>query len=215
MPIMRLFFTAMALGMLLSGCGFAVVPKATATATVDPVAGSISETNKGVRVTARVQDLEIVPYHTLENLTSFLVTVENLTQGPLSIPLDSFLLIDQDGTQYRAVPPERVIEIAKKDSAYLIPYPYVGYYYLEDREKGTFFNTFDSALPYFAENYPQDIRTEGLPQQSIIPGAKVSGAVYFLAELGSLKSFEMRVYLPGADLAGPADFRLPFSIEKK
>lgn len=213
--MIRLLVATVVLGLLLAGCGFTVVPRATGTATVDLAERSVSETKNGVRMTTRVLDLEVAPYHAVENLTSFQVTVENLTDQPLTVPLESFLLLDQDGMQYRAVPPERVIEIAKKDSAYLIPYPYVGYYYLEDREKGAFFNTFDSALPYFAENYPQDVRTRGLPQDSIIPGAKITGAVYFLVDLGTLKSFEMRVYLPGTSVSGPADFTLPFSIEKK
>lgn len=199
----------------LSGCGVAVVPKPTATASLDPANNTLRESINGVTVSARVEDLEVAPYRMVDNLTSFRVTVENGLSEEISLPLTSFLLVDDEGHQFRPIEPARVQEIIGRDSMYLIPYPYVGYYYLDDKEKSAFANTFDSALPYYAENYPQDIFTQALPVGSIVPGAKISGLVYFVIDLVQKRGVELRVYRPGTSPSGPPDFILPFAVEKK
>jgi hypothetical protein len=198
----------------LSGCGFTVVPKPTASAIVDTLDNSISETRQGITVTARVQDLEVAPYRMVDNITSFHVTISNDSSQELSIPLDSFILFDEKGNQYRPIEPSAIQGLVSRDSQYLIPYPYVGYYYLEDAEKSGFFNTFDSSLPFYAENYPQDVYTQALPAGSILPHAKVSGLVYFVVDLALKNGVELRIYRPGTPATAPADFILPFSIEK-
>lgn len=200
---------------LLSGCGVAVVPRPTATASLDPATNALRESTKGVTVSVRVEDLEVAPYRMVDNLTSFHVTVENGLSQEISFPLTSFLLIDDEGHQYRPIEPAKVQEIVGRDSMYLIPYPYVGYYYLEDKEKSAFANTFESALPYYAENYPQDIFTQALPAGSIVPGAKISGLVYFVIDLVQKRGIELRVYRPGTAPSGPPDFTFPFAVEKK
>ncbi|WP_432821562.1 hypothetical protein [Trichloromonas sp.] len=200
---------------LLSGCGIAVVPQSTATARVDLATNSISETKAGITITAALQDLEAAPYLMDSNLTSFNLTVANDSDRQVSIPLDSFLLIDNEGMQYRPVAPERIQEILSQNSPYLIPYPYVGYYYLEDIEKAGAARTFDSALPYYAENHPQDTLAGTLPADTIVPGAKISGSIFFLVDLSTKQTIELRGYLPGTSMNLPADFVLPFSIEKK
>jgi len=199
----------------LGGCGFAVVPKPTATATLNPIDNSLTEAKDGVSVTARVQDLEVAPYQMVDNITSFYVVIDNRTGQTISLPLDSFLLIDTEGNQYRPIEPGSIQSMVSRDSTYLIPYPYVGYYYLEDKEKSAFFNTFNSSLPYYAENYPQDIFTDALPAGSIIPGAKISGKVYFVIDLATKSGVELRIYRPGTSTTAPPDYVFPFSIEKK
>ncbi len=200
--------------LLMSGCGMTIVPHPVGSAVLNLDDNSISAEKGGITVSARVQDLEVAPYRMANNVTSFHVVVENATAEPFTLPLSSFVLLDEEARQYRPVPPAEIQQIINRDSSYLIPYPYVGYYYLEDREKSAFFNTFDSALPYYAENYPQDIYTEALSADAIIPDAKVSGLVYFIIDLATKTSVELRIYLPGTDPAGPADFVFPFSIEK-
>jgi hypothetical protein len=101
-----------------------------------------------------------------------------------------------------------------RDSTYLIPYPYVGYYYLEDTEEAGAINTFDSSLPFYAENHPQELLMNAFPVTSILPGARVAGRLYFGLDLPQRSSVELRVYLPGTPRSGAADFSFPFSIEK-
>lgn len=201
--------------LFLCGCGVAIVPKPTSTALLNPADNSLTEDKAGVTISARLQDLEVAPYRMVDNLTSFHVTVHNKTGHELSIPLDSFLLIDDEGNQFRPIEPGKIQGIVSRDSAYLIPYPYVGYYYLEDKEKSAFFNTFESALPFYAENYPQDIFTQALPAGAVIPGAKISGLVYFVIDLYLKKGVELRVYLPETPKTALPDYVFPFSVDKK
>ncbi len=205
----------MVLALVLVGCGVKVVPRPTATALLNVADNSLTEEKAGVSLSARVEDLEVATYRLNNNLTSFHVTVANGTEDELNLSSASFVLVDEQGFQYRAVPPGQVQDLISRDSLYLIPYPYVGYYYLEDRERYAFFNTFNSALPYFAENYPQDLLTRALPEQAILPGAKIAGLVYFLVDLPTKKDVQLRVFMPGTPPASGADFILPFSIEKK
>lgn len=201
--------------LFLGGCGVTVVPKPTASAVLNPTDNSLTEDKAGVIISARVQDLEVAPYRMVDNVTSFYVTVNNKTGREVSIPLESFLLIDDEGNQFRPIEPGKIQGIVSRDSSYLIPYPYVGYYYLEDKEKSAFFNTFESALPFYAENYPQDIFTQALPAGAVIPGAKISGLVYFVIDLHLKKGVQLGVYLPDSPKTAHPDYVFPFSIEKK
>lgn len=211
----RYLIIAVFAALFLAGCGVTVVPKPTASAVLNPVDNSLIEEKAGVSISARVQDLEVAPYRMVDNLTSFHVTVSNKTGHEISIPLESFLLIDDEGNQYRPIEPGKVQGMVSRDSQYLIPYPYVGYYYLEDKEKTAFFNTFESALPFYAENYPQDIFTQALPAGSVIPGAKISGLVYFVIDLYLKQGVELRVFLPDTPKTARPDYTFPFSIDKR
>jgi len=211
---MRYLLIASLLTMLvLSGCSVSVVPQAKTGYQLN-VDNTLSASKAGLTVTAGVQELEVAPYRMVDNITSFQITLDNGGDDEILIPPESFVLIDGTGQQYRPIAPGEIQEIIKKDSNYLIPYPYVGYYYLEDKEKSSQFQTFESAAPYYAENYPQDIFTQALPSDAILPGAKISGLLYFTIDLTTRQSFELRLYLPGSSTSAPADFGFPFSVEK-
>lgn len=200
--------------LILAGCGVTVVPKPTTGATVNPSDRSITEIRQQLEVSARVQDLAVAPAQYNDNLTSFYVAIRNLSAASVTIPLASFVLFDQDGNQYQPVQPSALQAMLSRDSNYLIPYPYVGYYYLGDAERAGAENTFSSSLPYYAENHPQELLMDALPMAPVHPGARIAGMVYFPIDLTTRKSVELRLYLPGSAAAGPADFVFPFSIEK-
>lgn len=199
----------------LSGCGVSVVPRATATARVDPVDNSINESRNGVTLKARLHDPEFAPVLTEGNLTAFELTVGNRTGKPLVLPLSAFLLMDDRGTQYPPLPPQRVNEILRRNSPYLLPYPYVGYYYLEDMEKASAARGFTDSRPYFAQNRPAEALVGALDDLSLVPDAQVSGLIFFAIDLARVRSVELRGYLSESAKGGSADFTLPFSVEKK
>ena len=199
----------------LSGCGVTVVPRATATARVDLADNSISESRDGVTVKARLHDPEFAPVLSEGNLTAFELTIGNHTGKSLSLPLSAFLLMDDRGTQYSPLPPERVNEILRRNSPYLLPYPYVGCYYLEDMEKASAARGFTSSRPYFAQNRPADALVGALDNLTLVPDAQVTGLVFFAIDLTRAHSVELRGYLSESAKGGSADFTLPFSVEKK
>ncbi|PLX80082.1 MAG: hypothetical protein C0616_09100 [Desulfuromonas sp.] len=210
---MRYFILALLVAILLSGgCTPTIKPLATAGNSVDAVNESLSAENDGIRISARIRDLDYAPYRMVDTIASFEVTIENGTDQPYELPLSSFLLVAGDGEQYRPFSPGEVRDIVSKDSSYLIPYPYVGYYYLQDRERIASENTFESSLPFYAENHPQDIFTQALPEDMIVPEAKISGLIYFVVDLASKEQVDLRVY-PGGDISVPARFSFKFGIE--
>lgn len=201
--------------LLLVGCGVKVVPKPTATALLDPATNALSWSAKGVNLSVKLVDQDVARTQMIDRVASFSVTAANLTGKELTLPLSSYLLVDDQGNQLRPITPEELLRIVSRESFYLIPYPYFGYYYLEDRAKLSSFNTMTSPLPYFPENHPQAILIEAVPTAAIVPGAKVSGLVYFLVDFEKKQQIEFRAYLPGADTSAAPDFTFPFSVEKK
>lgn len=196
-----------------SACSVKVVPQPTASAILGPVDGSLSESHDGITVTARVDQLSVQPYQLVDNLTSFQITIDNRTDKQIDIPTEAFVLKDGDGQQYRTITPERVKEIVSKDTVYLIPYPYVGYYYLDDQERSGFHQTMTSSLPYYAEYHPQDIFTRALPAGPVLPHANVAGVIYFIADLTRTDYAELLLY-SNPQLQGEPRYRFPFKIEK-
>ena len=212
---MRHFYLGLifSVALLLSACAVKVVPQATATARVNLQDMSITEVQNGVAISAQLDELSLSPYQLVDNITSFQISVDNQTSLPVELPVERFVLRDAEGRQYRTITPERVREIVSKDTVYLIPYPYVGYYYLEDHMKVSQFDTFSSSLPFYAEYHPQDIFTRALPQTPVLAGAKISGVIYFVTDLERTSAFELMIF-DNAELSGQPRYRLPFAIEK-
>lgn len=211
-PVSRILLL-LAAALFCSACSVKVVPLPTATATVNPGDNSLTEVHDGVAVTARIDQLSVQPYQLVDNLTSFHITIDNQTENPVEIPVDAFLLKDDGGRQYRTISPERVREIVSKDTVYLIPYPYVGYYYLEDQEQGAFRQTMASSLPFYAEYHPQDIFTRALPAGPVLPRSKSEGVIYFIVDLTHADRAELLLFASPL-MQGEPRYRFPFSIEK-
>ena len=197
----------------LVACAVKVTPQATATAHVNLQDSSITEIQAGVAITAKLDELSLAPYQMVDNITSFQITVDNQTSLAIQMPVERFVLNDAEGRQYRTITPERVREIVSKDTVYLIPYPYVGYYYLEDQMKVSQFDTFSSSLPFYAEYHPQDIFTRALPQTPVLAGAKINGVIYFITDLERTSAVELMIF-DNSELTGQPRYRLPFAIEK-
>lgn len=202
-----------------AGCGITVAPISTERNIIDLSTGVSKSSSDGVTVTAKILDLEVSPFVYTNNVTSFFITINNQKSDSLSIPLDSFILVDSEGHQFRALEPSQVVSLAKASSDYLVPYPYVGYYYLGDKEQGSFENvtgmsTYNSSMSFPKEPYPAQILLESLPVDSVLPRGQVSGAVYFPVDLYEKESVELRIYPPEAPPPAPATFTFPFKISR-
>lgn len=207
-----LAFLLLTLSMMF-GCALKVVPEPVDSGVINTKDNSQTLTKDSVTVTARSSDTEIDSYNLEGTVSSFFVEINNQSPHEVAFPVDSFLLIDNEGRQYYPLTPEKVKEIISRDTYYLIPYPYVGFYYLEDYEKSSFYNEFNSQIPYFYEVYPQDIYTKALPGGSIIPGAKSAGLVYFKIDMGAKRGVKLLLYEQGSSKSSPPAFIFPFKIE--
>ncbi len=196
-----------------SACSVSVNPIATATGTINPEEQSITEIRDDIVFTVKLDELSVSSHPMVDNITAFHVTIDNRSEKQVSFPPQAFLLKDGDNRQYRPITPERVREIVSKDTVYLIPYPYVGYYYLEDQVRVSHADTFSSSLPFYAEYHPQDIFTRALTEEPILKGSKVAGLVYFIADLARADYAELLVF-PDQETSGEPLVRFPFSIRK-
>ena len=199
----------------LSGCGsMKVVPDAIESGVVSAADNSLTVTKDGISMTAKNADINMFSANLEGAVAAFSVLVENQTDGEIAFAPESFLLLDNDNRQYAPLTPEKVKEIVSQDSYYLIPYPYVGFYYLEDYQKTSFYNRFNTREPYFYELYPQDIFTKGFPAGAIIPKAKVAGLVYFKIDLSEKQAVRLLAFRNKGAKSSAPDFVFPFRIIK-
>jgi len=201
--------------MPLYGCStITLVPTPTASAKLVPESQMLVAEDQGVQVSAGVDERSAASQSAVENLVSFVITISNHSDHEVSVPLSSMILIDAEGNQFRPLAGEQVTDLVSRHSPYLVPYPYVGYYYEEDNAKAGSINAMTSSLPFYAENHPQDVRTRALPDEPVIPGAKLTGLVYFVADLSASKGAELRIYPAGSPMTGTPLYRFTFSVEK-
>lgn len=198
---------------LSSACSVNIAPIATPTGIINLEEKSITESRDGVAFTVKLDELSVASYQMVDNITSFHITIDNRTGKQVLFPPQAFILKDGSGHQYRAITPERVREIVSKDSVYLIPYPYVGYYYLEDQAMITHADTFSSSLPFYAEYHPQDIFTRALTEAPILQRSKAAGVVYFIADIETTDYVELLLF-PDAKTSGDPVAKFSFAIEK-
>ncbi len=211
--MLKNFILVASLLLFCSACSVNVAPIATPTGTINPTDNSLTETRENITFTVKIDELSVAPYQLVDNITSFHVAIENNTQKSISFPSKAFLLKDGEGQQYRSITPDRVREIVSKDTVYLIPYPYVGYYYLEDQMRVSHENDFSSSLPFYAEYHPQDIFTRALTEEPILKKSKASGVVYFIADLERTDYAELFIF-PDAETVEDPLVKFPFAIKK-
>ncbi|HEX5774162.1 MAG TPA: hypothetical protein VFY07_07540 [Geomobilimonas sp.] len=203
----------MIVAMILGGCSLKVVPEQTGTGVINTTENSQTLVRDGLSITVKSSDVDLRDYNLEGSVSAFSVLIDNRTDNEVSFGNDSFVLLDNENRQYLPLTPEKVKEMLSRDSYYLIPYPYVGFYYLEDYAKSSSYNEFSSNAPYYYDLYPQDIYTKALTGESIIPKAKVTGLVYFKIDLSTVKGVKLLVFKKGTSRSSAPDFTFPFKIE--
>jgi hypothetical protein len=198
-----------------SGCASVkAIPEQVENGTINAGDNSLTITNNNVKIKANVAETAINSYNLEETVTAFKLVINNASTSEVAFADDSFVLVDERGLQYSLLTPEKVRDLLKKDSYYLMPYPYVGFYYLEDFQKTSFYNRFNSSLPYYYDLYPQDLFTKSLPMTAIIPSMSVEGFVYFKIDLAAHQHVNLYVYRKGASKSAPPEFNFPYKIVK-
>ncbi len=209
LPLLMMLF-------LLAGCGgVAVIPQPGSRGQINAQDLSITQTNDQVTVMAKVMDLEVRPYQMKQNICSFFVQIKNERDSKIYLPAERFILSDNQGNQYRPVSPEKIREIVAQTDPYLIPYPYVGYYYEGDAERARMRNEFNSEVTYFPTRNPQNIALEALPDGKVEPAKQISGLIYFLADLRTMAGFTLEGSAVLSIGVKSSDFIFPFSVVKQ
>jgi hypothetical protein len=204
-----LFFT------LITGCASVkVIPEQVPAGVINLQDNSQTIARDSLVVTVSVADTDMVNYNIEGMVASFNIEIQNDSDSEVTFDKESFVLIDSNQRQYYPLTPERIKEMLAKDTYYLLPYPYVGFYYLEDYERAQFKNSTSTNLPYYYEINPQDLYSKALPLDSIIPKARIKGLVYFHTDIHSLTSFTVNLYKKGTSKSAPPSFIFPFKVVK-
>lgn len=199
---------------VLAGCSIKIVPEPVPSGIINEKESSITFSKESVVVTVAPADPGMLNYNLESMVASFSVEIQNNSDKEISFDTESFILIDSNKRQYYSLTPEKIRQMLAKDTYYLLPYPYVGFYYLEDYELAAFKNSTNSNLPYYYELRPQDIYTKALSSEAIIPNAGIKGLVYFNVDIETLTSFRINLYKKGASKSSEPAFAFPFKVVK-
>jgi len=199
---------------ILAGCSIRIVPEQVASGVINERENSITLSKDSTVVTMAPADPEMLNYNLEGMVASFSVEIRNNGDKEISFDPESFILIDSSKMQYYSLTPEKIRQMLAKDTYYLLPYPYVGFYYLEDYELAAFKNSTNTNLPYFFELRPQDIYTKALSSEAIIPNAMTKGLIYFNVNIEKLTSFRINLYQKGASKSSEPAFIFPFKVVK-
>lgn len=196
---MKLLVTIVFFALLLSGCGVQVVPRTSALSVLENDQETVTTTENGLTLSAKVQDLDFTPYTGDNNITSFFVKIANNSDREVEVPLASFTLFDQDRKLFRPLDTERVKALTRQEANYLVPYPFVGFYYLQDNIEFDYTTQSAQSLSYSPERIPFSVDSYALPVGTIPPGANISGLIFFNIDLYEKKNVDLTMQLPGEE----------------
>jgi len=199
----------------IGGCSSVkVIPEQVPAGVINLKENSQTVSRDNLVITVAPADTDMVNYNIEGMVASFNVDIQNNSAREVTFDHESFVLIDSNRRQYYPLTPEKIREMMAKDTYYLLPYPYIGFYYLEDYALAQFKNSTSSNLPYYFELYPQELYTKALPVSPVIPQARISGLIYFQVDIRSLTSFAVNVYKKGNSKSAPPDFIFPYKVVK-
>lgn len=208
LPIVFLVF------LMLSGCGVQVIPRAAGPVRLGLDKETVSTTENGLTFSAKLQDLDFGPYTGVNNITAFYVIVANQDVREQSVPLSAFLLIDQDKKLYRPLESDRVSVLTQQEQNFLIPYPYVGFYYLQDSANFDYSTQSASSIAYSPQFSATSAASYALPVGVIPPGASISGMIYFNIDLYEKETVALSLNLSGISNSPETKISFIFDIVK-
>jgi hypothetical protein len=93
---------------LIAGCAPKIIPKLPQGGEIDSVSSIITKKGTGISVSIQTEAWSFEPYYLTDYFTPFLFLIRNDTDQKVPIRLPEFVLFDEQGNQFNAVPPEGV-----------------------------------------------------------------------------------------------------------
>lgn len=201
---------------VLSGCGVQVLPRNTTQMLIGSDKETVTASENKLTISAKVQDLDFGPFTGENNITAFYVTVANNGIEERSVPLAAFMLFDQDKKLYRPLESDRVAALTRQEANYLIPYPYIGFYYLPDSAEFDYKTQSSKSLSYFPQRTPvlTDAYAYALPVGLIPSGASIAGMLFFNIDLYEKKFVDLTLHLQGEKNLPETKFSFIFDVVK-
>lgn len=211
---MKLYIPIVFLAFFLSGCGVQVVPRTSAQILLSNDKETVTATAKDLTLSAKVQDLDFGPYTGENNITAFYVKVSNNSKKERVIPLAAFMLYDQDRKLHRPLEADRVTSLTRQEANYLIPYPYVGFYYLQDSTEFDYATQSASSLAYSPQKTMASAETYALPVGPLPAGANIAGLLFFNIDLYEKKFVDLTLQLQRDGDLPETEFSFLFDVVK-
>jgi len=229
----RSIFPLLLLVLLFSACTIKYVPVQTEGVTITDDFG-VNRT-KAYTFAAANEYWNREPQELTNYFITFYVSIQNRKRDDLQVETSDFGLIDQNGNQYRAYPPEKISQIIKSDPEYAVKPQDVTFVmpdlatYTDPMDPPPYLPGSSFGSPYYdaglghwvypsgvydryrrdqpGETLMQDIFLDSLPVGNVIDGAQVSGNLYFKLDYRDIKSVRLR-----ADINGTI-IELPFVMQ--
>ena len=211
---MKLYIPIVFLAFFISGCGVQVVPRTSPQISLGADKETVTATENDLTLSAKVQDLDFGPYTGENNITAFYVKVSNNSKKERVIPLAAFMLYDQDRKLHRPLEADRVTSLTRQEANYLIPYPYVGFYYLQDSTEFDYATQSASSLAYSPQKTMASAETYALPVGSLPAGANIAGILFFNIDLYEKKFVDLTLQLQGDGDLPETEFSFLFDVVK-
>ena len=211
---MKLYMPIVFLALLLSGCGVQVVPRTSAQISLGADKDTVTATENDLTVSVKLQDLDFGPYTGVNNITAFYVNITNNSQAERSVPLAAFMLFDQDRKVHRPLESDRVTALTRQEANYLVPYPYVGFYYLQDSTDFDYSTQSASSFAYSPQKTLGSAEAYALPVGAIPSGAHIAGLLFFNIDLYEKNFVDLTLQLQGEGNVPETKFSFLFDVVK-
>lgn len=212
--MMKILVPIVFLALLLSGCSPQIIPQTSAQVSLGADKETVSATDKGLTLSVKLQDLDFGPYTGENNITAFYVKLSNDSNKEYFVPLSAFMLFDQDRRLYRPLDSDRVTALSRQEANFLIPYPYVGFYYLQDSVDFDFATQSASSFAYSPKRSTTSVDAYALPVGKVPAGANIAGMIFFNIDLYDKNSIDLVMQLPGEENIPETKFSFLFNVVK-
>lgn len=177
----------------LTACAPRIIPKPDQSGIIDLESNIITKEKGGVKVSVQTEEWRYAPYSVNDFFTPFLFLVRNNTESKISVKYSGFILFDEYGNQYEAIPPEGVEYMMVARDIYGERYPDIFFRFEETRPP----YTYGFEIPAYMRRPFSNVSLLGLPEAVIHPNSQVRGFVYFRKAVTYGKGLRLRVELDG------------------
>ncbi len=143
----------------------------------------------------QTEEWRYAPYSVNDYFTPFLFLIRNNTENKISVKYSGFILFDEFGNQYEAIPPEGVEYMMAARDIYGERYPDIFFRFEEIRPP----YTYGFEIPAYMRRPFSNVSLLGLPETLVHPNSQVRGFVYFRKAVTYGKGLRLRVELDGFD----------------
>lgn len=177
----------------MTACAPKIIPRPDQAGLVDPESNIVTKEKGGIKVSIQTEEWRYAPYSLNDYFTPFLFLIRNNTENKVSVKYSGFILFDEHGNQFDAIPPEGVEYMMLSRELYGDRYPDIFFRFEETRPP----YTYGFEIPAYMRRPFSNISILSLPEVPVFPNSQVRGFVYFRKAITYGKGLRLRVEIDG------------------